>query len=622
MLPYPGSDPYHWFKNIWIVHKNGAIDYDESFGYPPGFILFCASMLSVIDDYYTVYFFLKYISIFLSIINILVLFEISNKLFKKKIFVFLTLSMYLSMNYLFFRYTVPIPSILATTLGFLFLLSLREYSISQKILTDIKSQEGSYTPNYKKMIIIRGIILAGIINIHPLYGLLYILFYLTYEVYRFIIILKFNKGLYQIKKIFILKFSKFLLLIFLIISLFTLPWYLGTSINLDYPLYRSILYYISPISLFNPLFGIRKIGIFFYKLAEIFLSNSIYFGIDTFFVNFFLKMFNFQRSIDFYFQTIGTGIILIVIGIFLPFNKYFKFNEKQKNIVRFVRFTFIFSILLCLFATLFNFRHIEALSKLNEFLSIYLRRLFELFAGYWVLLFALSFNYIVLFFPRLIFKSRYNKKNPINENNNFLLRHLGKKNKLKYLKFKSKIFKLKVINQFFNLILIQRILNKFRFKVKFSKKKTIHKIFNISIIILAILTCGFYYIINYKRIYYYNHFSDEYTETVLFAGNYFNENPLNNEKVILLQRFESKRFIYDLLAFDNLKLLYYVFNYNSTNFLNYTDYIEFKNFVNTMNVTYVLFNIVFTDGGFQTNFYTDFIILYQNAAYWIFAQLK
>jgi len=41
-----------------------------------------------------------------------------------------------------------------------------------------------------------------------------------------------------------------------------------------------------------------------------------------------------------------------------------------------------------------------------------------------------------------------------------------------------------------------------------------------------------------------------------------------------------------------------------------------------MNVSYVLFNVKFTNADFQTNLYSDFNILYRNEDDWIFIELK
>jgi hypothetical protein len=122
----------------------------------------------------------------------------------------------------------------------------------------------------------------------------------------------------------------------------------------------------------------------------------------------------------------------------------------------------------------------------------------------------------------------------------------------------------------------------------------------------------------------YYYFTDSQTDVVLFAGNYFNENPLDEENIILVQN-QSEQFIhvlYTLIQVENLEKIYYIFNFNSTHYLNSTDYIEFKGDIEFMNVSYVLFNVKFSDGDFQTNLYSDFNILYRNEDDWTFAILK
>ena len=63
-LPYPGNDPYIWFNNIWHVNKYGFLDYKVIKSYPPGFVIFCSSMISFTNDYYYFFYFLKYLPIF------------------------------------------------------------------------------------------------------------------------------------------------------------------------------------------------------------------------------------------------------------------------------------------------------------------------------------------------------------------------------------------------------------------------------------------------------------------------------------------------------------------------------------------------------------------------------
>ncbi len=110
----------------------------------------------------------------------------------------------------------------------------------------------------------------------------------------------------------------------------------------------------------------------------------------------------------------------------------------------------------------------------------------------------------------------------------------------------------------------------------------------------------------------------------MFAGNYFNEKPLYAENVILVQNQGGDyiHFLYALIQVENLEKIYYTFDYNSTHYLNSTDYLEFKGDIEFMNVSYVLFNVKFTDADFQANFYSDFNILYRNEDDWIFAELK
>ncbi|KKL08690.1 hypothetical protein LCGC14_2573340 [marine sediment metagenome] len=141
-----------------------------------------------------------------------------------------------------------------------------------------------------------------------------------------------------------------------------------------------------------------------------------------------------------------------------------------------------------------------------------------------------------------------------------------------------------------------------------------------------IFLSGIYYTLNYPRTsewtrYY---FTDSQTDVVLFAGNYFNENPLYAENILLVenQGGEFIHFLYALIQVENLEKIYYTFDCNSTHYLNSTDYIEFRGDIEFMNVSHLLFNVKFADADFQTNLYSDFNILYRNEDDWIFAELK
>jgi len=108
------------------------------------------------------------------------------------------------------------------------------------------------------------------------------------------------------------------------------------------------------------------------------------------------------------------------------------------------------------------------------------------------------------------------------------------------------------------------------------------------------------------------------------SNNYFNENPLDEENIILVQNQSGQRIhvLYALIQVENLEKIYYTFDYNSTHYLNSTDYIDLKGDIEFMNVSYLLFNVKFTYADFQTNLYSDFNILYRNENDWLFAKLK
>lgn len=56
-----------------------------------------------------------------------------------------------------------------------------------------------------------------------------------------------------------------------------------------------------------------------------------------------------------------------------------------------------------------------------------------------------------------------------------------------------------------------------------------------------------------ERIYYYNHFTDSHIDVVLFAGNYFNENPLKEENTILLPDGYLIHLLFYLICTENLQ---------------------------------------------------------------------
>ncbi len=577
-VSYPGIDPYLWFGEILNIQKHNTLNL-EAFGvYPPGFVVFTSSIISFNDNFLIAYFVCKYMPFFLAAINLIVLFEILKFFFKNKIIIFCALLLFLSNQYYFYRFSMLLPSTLSTMLGFLFLLTLKEGSIVNMLSNEIKLRKRVFLNFKNKNIIARGIILSGITMANPLYGLYYLIFYFLFEILYFLIRLKKGKINRKLKKINMGHFFLRLISIFSIFLVMLLPYIVFYSLFLGYS-FIEVFSIFKPLYLFGPLPGVAQIGEFFFNLAEFLLTLPVIYDIESYFPNIFFASINIGNIAHFYW-IFGTGIFFIVIGIFIPVNKFFHLNKKQRILVRFIKFTFILTFLIYLLRGIIDVLPNDVtyfLTGINAFLDLHLRRLFELFSGFWVILFVFPFAFILIFVKRSICKIK-------------LSRNIAKKKTI------SKINEKKLIKRFASTFLVM------------------------SIIFLS----GYYYIINYPRTlgwtrYY---FDDSQIDVVLFAGNYFNENPLGEEKIMLIQN-QSEVLIhvlFNLIQVEKLEKDYYIFDFNSTHYLNSTDYIEFKGDIEFMNVSYVLFNVKFTDEDFQTNLYSDFNILYRNEDDWIFAK--
>jgi len=199
--------------------------------------------------------------------------------------------------------------------------------------------------------------------------------------------------------------------IFSIFLVLMLPYIICYSIFLKYSILGAYLYYLKPSYLFQPLDGIAKSGEFFINCANFLLSNTILIDIEDFFVDSILRSIFIYHISDFYFQTMRTGLIFLIIGILIPTNKFTNLNKKQKELIIFIKFTFILTFLFYLLNQIISFYHLTpSLSRLDSFLNYYLIRLFELFSGYWVILFVIPFVYFIIFFRRSIFEYNFIKK--------------------------------------------------------------------------------------------------------------------------------------------------------------------------------------------------------------------
>ena len=513
---YPGNDAYYWFENIVFVHKYGYLDYNSILSYPPGFVIFYSSMISPINDYQFFYFFLKYFPLFFSVINLLVLFVLSKDIFKKKIYIYFTLIMYLSFKYLLSRSTKSIPSLLATSLGFLFLLFLGKGS-SNDIDLKISSIRVFLISSIKnKKILFKGILLAGIFLANPLYGLIFMFFYFFYECSTFFVrynsrFVSFNPRLLLLRNFF---FTLFLIFIVFTVSIST--YIIGTSLNREAFVFGSYFSYVSnPNSVQSLSFNMSSLGSAFKNLGEWLIFESLYRYVDLFFRLIFAR----THILSFYKETIQVGIFLIFFGIFLNFKKSYKLNDKQRTLVNFIKFTFILTLIIFYFCQFFVYYfNIPFISNVINLFYVKLRlRLFELFAGYWAIIFVLTFAFIT------------------------------NKIKKKYLKLK-------------------------RYQAH-SKRNS--QLFKISFCSFIICTSSFFYFANFENIDYPTNFNDNQVQAVLFVGNYFNGNPLKDNTTILLEELEYNH-IYGLIIDLNLEKKYYNFTIKT----NYTEFNNEFNILN------------------------------------------
>lgn len=573
-LPYAGNDQYLWFNNIWFVHKYGYLDYDVIKSYPPGFVIFCSSIISVINDYTFFFYFFKYLPFFFSIINLLVLFVLSKEIFKKKIYIFFTLAMYLGFTFIFTRNNKALPSLLATTLGFLFLLFLGKDS-SRDIDLRISSIKVFLISNIKnKNIFLKGLLFTGIFLAHPLYGLFFMIFYFLYECFLIILNITKTKFLSPNSKLLLVKdlpheikvyTTKYSILIrnfvitqvsiILIFIILISPYVIGTSLNRGALVFGSYFSYISDFKkIQSQSINLSSLGPAFRVFGDWLLFGTFYYYINLFFGFIFAN----TQVLVFYKETIQIGLFLIVLGIFLNFNKYHKLNEKQNNLINFFKFTFILTFLMFIFSEIFILKYyIPFISNaIDIFYEIYRLRLFELFSGFWAVIFVLTFNYITVVIKK------------------------------KFLKTKSNQIPIKRISQ----------------------------LSKISLIFLIIFTSGFFYFTNFRKINYPINYNEDQLQGVLFIGNYFEENPLEDKKGILLEELISNA-IYGLIVDVNLEKNYF-------NFTGDPSYSKFNNEFNLLNNEFVFLNISKLNDNFKSNFSTNFDTIYEGINGYIFSKVK
>jgi hypothetical protein len=491
----PEKDPYNWFSIIMYLNKYGDLNYEDYTVHGIGFAFYIAACLLITNNFYLQYYFIKYVSSFFFSIIIMTVYEISSKKNKKNYEILITLTVLLCFNSLLFRFSLAVPSILATTLSIIF------------INTFFHKEE-------LKIFVIRGFMLAGIFLSHPLYFLLLFGYLILFE-----LVILFNNLIKKLEineavslNVFenLLKRNGIPLLVAFIISI---PYFLNLFlhdtpflVNFTRYLYRGYSAKIQDLNKDILIYISKEFFILELKpsTTNVFY-NLIFFGLDI--------------PIN---KTLNWGVIFLVIGIL--FNT--KLPSKEKNyIIGYIRFTFLITFIIFILNSFLFVTDNNFVLSIASFINQYGKRLFELFAPIWSILFILGVIKII---------------------------ELIKKSEIKYFDRNSQ--------------------NKEDLIKK--KKKKYEKLYFVILILLGISLYSSHLYFQYNVIYT-SQYDDEYlTDALLFIGDYFNAEDIEDKTILLPDNFDSKviyRLIYhkdcdrDYLEFDN------------TNYTELTDSIEENN---------------------------------------------
>ena len=492
-LNLPSKDPYTWVDITLYLHKYGDLNYDNYTVHGIGFAIFTAGSLLIIGDFYIQYFYIKNISIFFLSIIVLVIYDLSSYLFKRDIEILITLLILLCFNSLLIRFSFAVPSIIATTLGIIFFNTL----IHKDNL---------------RLLLIRGILLGGMLLIHPLYFLFLFGYLIIYELILLIQNLRNNKNKSSdLISDFIKKYS-FLLLITLVLSI---PYFLnllfsGKSLYKNFTRYLFRGYDAKLVSQITFSQSNKMIFLNLNPSRTDFLYNLIFFGFDI--------------PIN---KTLNWGVIFLVLGLLYNIN----WNNPQKNyLINFIKFTFIFSFTMFLLNSFFFVINNNTILSLASFINQYGKRVFELFSPVWAILFILG---VIKFFSYLekIKINKLNKKSTIKERKSV---EIG---------------------------------------------NTDNKTYLVLLLVFGVSLYSSHLYLQYNLLYT-SHYDDDYlTEAVLYIGDYFNQENIEDETILLPDNYDSK-VIFRLLYHRNLEREYLEFDH--------TNYTELMNETNEENADFVL----------------------------------
>ncbi|MBD3338488.1 MAG: hypothetical protein GF353_05245 [Candidatus Lokiarchaeota archaeon] len=485
-LSYPLNDPYIWADQIMYLCQYGTLNYDNLTVYGIGFVIFCAGALLITNEFLIHYFFIKYVSIFTFYIIILTTYDIVKKFVKSDLERFSSLAILLSFNSLMFRTMFAAPSILAITLGIIFVNTL------------------NYRVEGKRVVLLRGTLLSGMFLTHIIYFGWFILFYLLFELFNVFQKLFMDKKIaVSIKRLIFADFLKKKGALIIIIAFFTIPYFLNLIISQHNILNFILRYFTGRYTrkehLARPNYIENSFDTMVYLLQKPSSNNLLY---NVFIIGLYKPLT----------KLLSWGTIIIFFGLFYKF----KLNSEtqEQSILKFTQFTFIFAFIIFLGSSfLFVIRN-SFIFSLASFINDYGIRFFGLFSPIWTILFVLGLVEVFLIFIKF-FSS---KGNQIREKISMIYNH----------GFDSKLKKAYAAT----LLLISGV----------------------------IFISHLYY--QYNVFYTTNYEDDNLTESVIFIGDYFNSE--NIDDVDLLVPDISKTQIFNLIYQKDVEKI--DFDYDDTTY--------------------------------------------------------
>ncbi|MGQ4876865.1 MAG: hypothetical protein ACP6IY_22595, partial [Promethearchaeia archaeon] len=351
---YFSEDPYIWAYNVLYLLENETLENNLSTYYPQGFTFYCAgNLLLIFPDFEMIYFFMKFGFFIIIIFYLILIYIISNQIFKDYQFFFgyFCVIITLGYNYLLYRSILFLPSLLANLLILICILI---------IITKI--------PNY-----FLGIIIPTIYLIHNLSLFFLLLNLIIFYIIKLIKCLKDLKDKKMLKNLFE-EIIKIIFLTFILLIPYIIHLYIKFNVHIIKIIsdYYNILIKISLNDVKNIQFP-NKINLL------LIINNDL----DLYVI------FKINSLKDFYYISIGPFLIFALFGMFINSK-----NEENENFFSFLKIGFILIIIIFYILNFFiennyfysfaKFRILENFSFIIIFLSvIFIEWLFDKLNKLW-----------------------------------------------------------------------------------------------------------------------------------------------------------------------------------------------------------------------------------------------